>query len=61
MAANVFSCEREILFTETLLKVHFILYKGESPQEEKNNKAGDFFSSMGEITGMLKCIKDNGM
>ena len=30
-------------------------------KKKKKNKAGDFFFSMGEITEMLKYIKDNGM
>lgn len=59
-SVNVCSCESEMLFTETPLKVHFILYKGEVPLKKKNKIRWNFFS-VGEIKEMLKCIKDNGM
>ena len=40
---------------------HFVQRRKPTGRKKKKNKAGDFFFSMGEITEMLKYIKDNGM
>lgn len=49
------------MFTETLLKEHFILYKGEIPLKVKkknnNNKARWNFFSVGEFKEMLSVLR----
>lgn len=52
-----------MLFTETLVKEHFILYKEEisTKVQKKEKKAEWNFFSVGEIKGMLMCIRDDGM